>query len=32
MDNQFDRIDIMMFINTVVESEEGDLSYSDDDC
>ena len=32
MDNQFDRIENMMFINTIVETEEGNLSFSDDEC
>lgn len=31
MDTQFDRIENMMFINTVIESETGELSYDDSD-
>ena len=32
MDNQFNRIENMMFINTVVETEIGELSYAEDEC
>lgn len=33
MDTQFERIESMMFVNTIVESEDGVLSHAeDDDC
>lgn len=32
MDTQFNRIESMMFINTIVESENAESSYADDDC
>ena len=31
MNTQFNRIENMMFINTVVESSDGELSHADDD-
>jgi len=31
MDKRFDRIENMMFVNTIVESEAGVLSYADDE-
>ena len=32
MDTQFHRIETMMFVNTVVESDTGVQAYADDDC
>lgn len=32
MDNHFERIENMMFINTVIESESGELAHTDDEC
>lgn len=32
MNSQFDGIENMMFINTVIESETGELTHSDDEC
>lgn len=32
MDTQFHRIEAMMFVNTIVESDSGVQSYADDDC
>jgi len=33
MDSQFHRIDNMMFVDTIIESNSGELSFSeDDDC
>lgn len=32
MDKQFNRIENMMFVNTIIESDAGELSYADDDC
>jgi hypothetical protein len=32
MDKQFDRIESMMFVNTIHESDSGGLEYGDDDC
>ena len=32
MDTQFHRIETMMFVNTIVESDLGVQSYTDDDC
>ncbi len=32
MDNSFERIGSMMFVNTIHELESGDLEYEDDDC
>lgn len=32
MDTQFHRIETMMFVNTIVESDTGLQSYADDDC
>ena len=32
LDQQFHRIENMMFINTVVESDSGDYSLTDDEC
>ena len=31
MDTQFNRIESMMFINTIVQSDGGELSYADDE-
>lgn len=32
MNTNFNRIENMMFINTVIEMETGELSYADDEC
>lgn len=32
MDKQFDRIESMMFVNTLYESDAGDELYAEDDC
>lgn len=32
MNEQFDRIENMMFVNTVIELENGDIGFSEDEC
>lgn len=32
LDQQFHRIENMMFVNTVIESDTGDYSLTDDEC
>jgi hypothetical protein len=32
LDNQFERIENMMFVNTIIESETGELAYDDSEC
>lgn len=32
MDSHFNRIESMMFVNTIQESDDGEESYADDDC